>query len=384
MESFVYSFPTRIRFGRGQFDSAGQEAAALGKSALVLSGAQDKEAVDQLTQQLNAAGVKAGYHVVEGVQATLPEAQKAAKAGRDAQAALVIAVGDGTVQDTARLVAFGLYEPDRLWDQLPREGTEGRLERVVPILAIPTVPSCSASTEAGGALTNPATGERVGFSSDQLLPKAMILDATLTFATSREATCDAAQAMMGSLLDDYLFGADNAPIQDKIAEGCIETIMENLPVVLSNPSNYSARANLLWTAAVAQSGMASVGRGGNRPMSALARTLAGTHGLPPGRAMGVVMPAAMLAHHSDNAERIARLGHRLFGLPIMSPTMEEAAAKGVQQLKKWFHQHACYHTLQSVGVTREQVAALSEATAASVNGTMDAERIAAIWQFASS
>lgn len=383
MESFNYSYPTRVRFGRGQFDSAGQEAAALGKSVLVVHGPQDKDAVDQLTQQLNAAGVKAGFTMVDGVQATLAGAQQAAKAGRDAQAAVVIALGDGTVQDTARLAAFGLFEPDRLWDMLPREGSDTKLERVVPILAIPTLPSCSVASDCGGAVTNGAGGERAAFLSDQLQPKVMILDAQLSFSASKEATCDAAQAMIGSLLDDYLHGSENAPLQDRIAESCIETIMENLPVVLSNPSNYSARANLLWTAAVTTSGMTSVGKVQTRPLTALARTLAGTHGIAPGRAMAVVIPAAMMAHHADNAERIARMGHRLFGLPIMSPTMEEAAAKGVQQLKKWFHQHGCFHTLQSVGVSREQVAALSEATAASMNGTMDAEKIASVWQFAS-
>ncbi|MEO7992877.1 MAG: iron-containing alcohol dehydrogenase [bacterium] len=384
MENFAYQLPVRIRCGRGMVAQAGSEAVQHGKSAVIIAAADSQDAAAKAQASLSEAGVKSPIHIVEGNQATAAEAAKAAKAGRDAMATLVIAVGDNTVCDIARLTAYGLFDPDKVWDQLPRLGEGKDPERAAPLVLIPTQILCSVAHLGSGAVTNGATNERVAFGADNLQPKALLLDPEITYTAPKATTNETACLLIGSLLDGYLFGNDpNTPVQDRLVEALIETIFENLPVVASNPSNYSARANLLWVGAMASTGLCDTGRGGGKPIAALANVLAGKYNMAPGRATALMTGALMLATCQDNCERIARLGHRLFGLPIMSPSMEEAAHKGVLQLKKWFHQQGCLFTLPSAGVPREEIDGLEPLFAKAVDGVLSADTVNAVVQFAS-
>lgn len=355
MENFALQNPTKIHFGRGTLARAGAETAAWGKNALLLASPQAGDAVQKLTAILGDAGVKAAVHTVEGATATLAEAQKAGKAGRDAQAAVVIALGDTTTMDLGRITTFSLFDPDRLWDQLPKIDSDKAPERTVPLIQIPLQAPVGIPNWGGGALTNQETKERVLFSHESLAPKVCIADPEITYAQPKEETIDTMCTLIGWLLDGYFNGAENAPIQDRLIENLLETIMENLPVIQSNPANYTSRANLLWTGVMAASGFVLAGKGGNMPLTRAAMHLSGAYGLSTGRTYATMLPAFMLATYQDNPEPYARLGHRLFGFPIMSPTMEEAAHKGILQFRKWLHSFGMLHTLVSAGVPKESV-----------------------------
>lgn len=390
MENFSYQLPARIHFGRGAISQAGAEAATLGKNVLVVAGPDGTEAGQKLSASLNEAGCKATIHTVEaGSAGTLPGATAAAKAGRDAQASCVIGLGDTALCATAQIAAYGLYDPDRVWDQLPRLGEDKALERAAALMFVPLQPLACWPDLAGGNLANPATGERVAFRHDLLAPKACILDPEITYTQPKEETIAACSLVLVQLLDSYFNGAENTPIQDRFAESLFETIMENLPVIQSNPANYTSRANLLWLGMAASAGFITAGNGANAPLTALALRLSGQYNIPLARAYTTLLPAFLLAAYQDNPEPIARLGHRLFGLPIMSPTMEEAAYKGIMQLRKWLHGFGALHTLSSAGIPKEALddiiaAASGLANQGQLNGMVDftADRAAALVQLA--
>jgi len=389
MENFALHFPTRVHFGRGTLSKAGTETAALGKNALIVAGAQAGDAVQKLTANLADAGVKATVHTVEGNVATLIEAQKAAKAGRDAQAQVIVGIGDNATMDLARLTTFGLYDPDKLWDQIPTLDTEKNIERAAPLILIPLQATIGCPNFGGGIVTNTDTKERVFFSHESLFPKVCIADPEVTYAQPKSETVDTMCQLFGWLLDGYINGAENSPVQMRLIESLLETIMENLPVIQSNPANYTSRANLLWVGLLASTGLAQAGLGINMPITRAANHLSGVYDLSAGRAYTTILPAFMLATYQENPEVYARLGHRLFGFPIMSPTMEEAAFKGINQLKKWFHSLGMLHTLVSAGVPKESVDEVSASFAGIANKglmngvvTFDADRALAMTQIA--
>lgn len=389
MENFALHFPTRVHFGRGTLSKAGTETAALGKNALIVAGAQAGDAVQKLTANLAEAGVKATVHSLEGTVATLAEAQRAAKAGRDAQAQVVIGFGDNATMDIARLTTYGLYDPDKLWDQLPTLDSDKSIERSAPLILIPLQAPIGCPNFGGGTLTNSDTKERVFFSNEALFPRVCIADPEVTYAQPKAETVDTMCQLFGWLLDGYINGAENSPVQMRLIENLLETIMENLPVIQSNPANYTSRANLLWVGMMASSGLAQAGLGVNMPITRAANVLTGAYGMAAGRAYATILPAFMLATYQENPEVYARLGHRLFGFPIMSPTMEEAAYKGINQLKKYFHSLGMLHTLVTAGVPKESVDDVSASFAGIANKglmngivTFDADRAMAMTQIA--
>ncbi|MCP4581239.1 MAG: iron-containing alcohol dehydrogenase, partial [candidate division Zixibacteria bacterium] len=128
----------------------------------------------------------------------------------------------------------------------------------------------------------------------------------------RDTTADGGVDIISHVLESYLAGDPKAPVQDRVTEGIIRTVMEFLPKAMAKPSDLEARTNLTWCSSLALSGFVNSGRGGNFPVHLLEHAVSGHYDIPHGRGLALLIPPVMRYDAETIPERIETLGKNLF------------------------------------------------------------------------
>jgi hypothetical protein len=214
----------------------------------------------------------------------------------------------------------------------------------------------------GMVLTNDQTREKFGFGHRLLHPKVSILDPTTTFTLSPEYTAYGAVDALSHVLEFYLTTNEaNTSVQDRLMEGLIENAMVSCTRCLSAPQDYAARADLMWTSALALSGLTAAGLGRvGFPMHLIEHSLSALFDVPHGAGLAVVILGWLRAHREVCAPRIAQLGRRIFFLT--EPSAPQVSEHTVALLEQWLLSVRAPTTLADLGISPADIPALSENT----------------------
>ncbi len=340
MQNFTFNLPTKIVFGQGTIDQIGIEAAQLGQRAMIVTGKRSASAfgiIEKVTNYLEQEGV--GALVFDKIEpnprtSTIDEAGKLA---RENECDLIIGLGGGSPMDAAKAIAVAAVETKPIWDFIPHGKTPSNpVKKALPIMAIPTLAATGSEADAGGVFTNWETHEKAVLFSPLLFPKVSIIDPELTVTVPKDYTADGGIDIICHVIEGFFTGDDNTPIQDRFAMGVIKTVIENLPIVLKDPKNIDARANLSWASAVALSGMINSGRGGAYPIHALEHSLSGHYDISHGRGLAVLIPALMEYSYKSRPAKYAMLAIELFDIHRDGQSDEQLAVKGIVAMKDFF------------------------------------------------
>ena len=355
MRNFTFYLPTKIIFGSGTIDQAGVEAARLGRRALIVTGkrsASEFGIVNRVTDHLEKEGVEA---VVFDKIEPNPRTSTIDAAGALARANkcdLVIGLGGGSSMDAAKAIAVATLEAKPIWDFIPHGERPSRpVTRALPIIEIPTLAATGSEADSGGVFTNWETHEKAVLGSPLMFPKVAIIDPELTMTVPPDYTADGGIDIICHVVEGFFTGVDDTPIQDRFALAIIKTVMENLPLVLKDPQNAAARANLSWASAVALSGMVGSGRDGAFPIHALEHALSGHYDISHGRGLALLLPALMEYTYRSRPAKYAMLAEELFDIHRDDQSDEELAEKGIAAFRKFLSAVGRLLTLKDVGIS---------------------------------
>ncbi len=362
MHNFVFHNPTKILFGRGTLAGVGAETKAWGKKALFVYGQGSLKRsglYGQLVTNLEEAGVELIDH--GGVQSNplLSHAREGIRKAKAEQVEVIVAAGGGSVLDTAKAIGAGTMVEHDVWKFfIGKKGVKASL----PVLTIPTLAASGSEMSSGMVLTHDQTQEKFGFGHRLLFPKVSILDPETTFTVSPQYTAYGAVDALSHVLEFYLTTIEEeTSVQDRFMEGLIENSMAACDRCLANPRDYNARADLMWTAALALNGLTAAGLGRvGFPMHLIEHSLSGLFDVPHGAGLAVVMLGWLRAHSQSQASRIAQLGRRVFTIKGDSP--QEAAMQTIRALHRWLHFIGVPTTLQDLNIFPEDIPRISEHT----------------------
>lgn len=332
---FTFYNPTHILFGRGTTQRIGEAAAPYGRRVLLLSGqgsARRSGLLDRVEASLKAAGVD--WVPLAGVRPNplLSFAREAVDFFRRERLDAIVAVGGGSVIDTAKAVAAGVRYDGDLWDFFI-----GRADvaEAAPIATVLTLAATGSEMNDGGVLTNDVTKEKLHLSGSALFPKVSVLDPENTFTVPADQTLFGAVDAIIHLLEGYFNGSDrDLPLQDRLVEGLMRTILEAADLALRDPRHYAARARLMWGATLALNGLTQAGTGNaGFPMHMLEHPLSALYDLAHGAGLAVVGPAWMRYASRRAPEKYAQLAGRVFDLAGGSPA--ERAEAGILAFEAW-------------------------------------------------
>ena len=361
MQNFVYHNPTKILFGRGTIAAIGPESRAWGQRGLLVYGQQSIKN-NGLYNQVITSLHEAGMEIAElgGVRSNplLSHVRQGVRMAKEHGAEVIIAVGGGSVIDTAKAIAAGTPVEHDVWKFFT--GKKG-IKQPLPVTTVLTLAASGSEMNSGMVITNDATREKFGFGHRLLHPKVSILDPEATFTVPPEYTVYGAVDAIGHVLEFYMTSADpDTPVQDRMMEGLIENAMTSCDRCLLDPRDYDGRANLLWTATLALNGLTAAGLGRvGFPMHLIEHSLSALYDVPHGAGLAVVILGWLQDHAETNAARIISLGKRVFP-QINGSAAAPNAQQTISQLREWLCRVNAPLSLRDLGIPASDIPQIAE------------------------
>ena len=336
MQNFIFQNPTKILFGKGQTSQIGVETLVYGKKIMLLFGRgsiKSNGVFKAVIESFSDAGI--AWLEYGGVQSnpTLSFVKKAILDFKEENLDVIVAVGGGSVIDTAKAIAAGVYYDGDVWDLF--EG-KAKVERAVPITTVLTLAATGSEMNSGGVITNEETRQKFNLNSNHLFPKVSVLDPVNTFSVPRNYSMYGAVDAISHVLEGYFYNGDkNTVLQDRFVEAIIKTIMESAEIILDNPKDYEARASLMWSATLALNGLTMAGSGClGFPMHMIEHSLSALYDIPHGAGLSIVIPAWMKYYSQKNLQKFSQFASRIFN--INNGNEKQNAQSAVDLLELWF------------------------------------------------
>lgn len=336
VDPFIYCNPTKVYFGHDAMSHIHEELPRWGKNVLlVYGGGSIKESgiYDKVVDEIRKAGVSA--YEISGVKPNpeLPLAVKGARFCREAGIDLILAVGGGSVIDTAKVIAgSALYEEDP-WDLVK---SRAQISRALPLLAIPTMAATGSEMNSCAVITNPDTHEKLGWTTEALRPKVSFLDPKNTFTMPPAQTAFGSADILSHILEVYLNRAEGFDAMDGFMESMMRSVIRWAPLAMADGANEEARANLLWDSEWAINDLIDRGHSVSWSCHALEHELSAFYPVPHGLGLAILTPAFMeYVLNEDTAPRLAHFAVRVMGVKEGKNEMK-TARKGIKKLRKFF------------------------------------------------
>ena len=316
MNDFTYHVPTKVIFGRDTELQAGEAVRREGgHKVLVLYGggsAVKSGLLGRVTGSLSGAGLE--WEAVGGIRPNPLQgfAQQTVDRHREAGFDFVLAVGGGSVLDTAKAVAHGLARPGTpIWDYYL-----GRAEVTasLPKGSVLTIAAAGSETSDSAVLTNEATGEKRGLGSERNKPQFAIMNPALTCTLPpRQTACGIADIMMHTMDRYFSVDTDNA-FTDAVAEALLRTTVEYGRAAMADPADYKARSEIMWCGSLSHNGLTGLGQPKDFSPHALGHELSGMFDIPHGESLSIMWPAWARYVVGSGPARFARFGRNVWGL----------------------------------------------------------------------
>ncbi len=357
MINFEFHLPTRIIFGKGEIRRSGDVASTLGEKAMLIIGRGSVKRYgyyDKVVSSLKDKKVE--FVTFEGVEPN-PRSTTVDKAGEIAKRERVdflVGLGGGSVMDATKAAAVRALVDNPIWEYIQGENGKPprRIKNALPTMMIPTVAATSSETDCGGVITNWEEHRKRSIINPLLFPKVSIIDPELTVTVGADTTADGAVDIISHVLESYLSGDPNSPVQDRFTEGLIRTVVEYAPKAIENPADINARSNLSWCASLALSGFVNSGRGGNFPIHIIEHSLSAHYDISHGSGLALLIPPIMRFTGRAVPERLRMLGRNVFYNTEYLPSgkSDVSAEETVRLFEKCFHSLGRKLTFSELGI----------------------------------
>lgn len=357
MNNFNYCAPTNYVFGNDAELQAGiMSQRYLGKNILVIYGggsAKRSGLLDRVEKSLTDSGIK--YTLFGGIQPnpTDTPVRKAIEIVREKSISGILAVGGGSVIDTAKAIALGtLYQGD-FWDFYIGKA---KVEKALPIGVILTIPAAGSEGSGNSVITLEDGMRKISLRGGEVIrPKFSLLNPTLTYTLPQYQTASGIVDMMAHILERYFTPTTNVEVSDRLCEGLLMAIMAEAPKVMENPADYQSRANIMWAGTLSHNDICGVDRTQEWVSHGIEHELSAMYGVTHGAGLAVIFPAYLKFMAKHNAKRVAQLGRRVFN---GSGSDENAAQTAITSLRAFFKSLGMPLTIAELGIANPDIPTL--------------------------
>lgn len=342
MENFTAYNPTQLHFGKNVIEKLGESTLEYGKKVLLIYGKGSvvkNGTYDKVIKELK----KINADIVEysGIKSNplVGDVSEAAQLGKLNNIDVIIALGGGSVIDSAKITALSIANNTDPWSIMK---FKSKPTKTIPLIAVLTLAATGTEMNGAAVLQNPETHEKVGYVSPLMYPKHSFLDPEFTYTVPKNYTAYGIADLIAHALEAY-FGKGEASLSDRFVESIIKEAMHYAPLVLKEPENYDYRANIMWTATAALNGMTNYGRKhGDWGVHDIGHNISYLYDTPHGATLSIAYPAWLKLHKERIPERIAKLGNQLFGT--------NSADETIDKLEKFFSSIDCPISLSEINI----------------------------------
>lgn len=359
MLNFDFHNPTRLVFGEGTIQHLGKYIKEYGDKKVLLlygKGSIFKNGVyDQVVSSLKEHGID--YVEMSGVKPNpvLSKVIETVDLMKKEKVDAIVAVGGGSVLDTSKISAAAYYYDGNPWDFYERKVFP---EKALPIYGVLTISATGSEMNSGGVITNEEEKKKWGWGSKYTYPRLSIVDPSVQKSLPRNQTVNGAVDTLTHVFEAYFGGTKGTMMQDEFSEGIIRTTMASVKVLLENPEDYEARANLAWAATLALNGLNGLGRAGDWASHSIEHSLSAYYDIAHGEGLAIVMPAWMKYVYKNDVEKFARFGEKIFG--IVKEDKEQQALAAIDAYKEFLRDIGAPVSLRERNIGEEHLKEMSE------------------------
>lgn len=350
MLNFNFKNQTEILFGKGQIKEAKSRLPQNARVLFLYGGGSIKR-----------NGVYADVlNLLEGVQfeefagvepnPTLETLMQAVELVRSKQLNFILAVGGGSVIDGAKFIAAAAHFDGEPWDILAKGAA---FSSALPIGAVLTLPATGSESNGNSVVTNKATSQKRAFGSDLVQPVFAVLDPVYTYSLPAKQVGNGVVDAFVHVIEQYLTYPVNAPLQDRFAEGILQTLISEGPKALATPEDYDVRANVMWSATMALNGLIGKGVPQDWATHMIGHELTALFGLDHAQTLAIVLPTLMYVQREQKRQKLLQFGRRVFD--INSGTEDELIDKTIKATQDFFEHMGVKTRLSDYNLTAADI-----------------------------
>ncbi len=334
MLNFELYNPTNLVFGKGQIEKL---ATLVPQGAKILitygGGSIFKNGIHaQVIENLK------GFEIVEfgGIEANphFETLMKAVAVVKEQNIDFILAVGGGSVIDGTKFIsAAAKFDGDPI-DILQKRLLIKDLSNVIPFGTILTLPATGSEMNSGSVVTIESTKEKLAFGGSALFPKFSICDPTVIESLPKRQLQNGIVDAYTHVLEQYLTYVHDGFLQDRIAEGILQTLIEIGPKVVENPKDYVLASNFMWSCTMALNGLIQKGVPQDWATHMIGHELTALYGIDHARTLAVVGPNLYRVMFETKKGKLAQYGQRIFNL---TGTEDEIAKQAIDKTVEFFH-----------------------------------------------
>ncbi|AWV98242.1 iron-containing alcohol dehydrogenase [Arcticibacterium luteifluviistationis] len=325
--NFTLQNPVKVIFGKGSIAQLPKNIPANAKVMLTYGGGSifsngvHEQVINALT----------GYDVIEfgGIEAnpTFETLMAAVEVARKEHVTFLLAVGGGSVLDGTKFMSVAIpFEGGDEWNNIVKR--KAKYGEALPIGAVMTLPATGSEMNSIAVISKKETDEKFGMGHPLLYPQFSILDPETTYSLPKRQVANGVADAFTHVMEQYLTYPVGAEIQDRFAEGILQTLISVGQKTIANPEDYEARANLFWAATVALNGWISVGVPQDWATHQIGHELTALHGIDHARSLAIILPHLMRYKLEDKKEKMIQYALRVWEL---SGTDEELVEGAIQR-----------------------------------------------------
>lgn len=360
MNDFKFYTPTRYIFGHDAQKNAGRMSEELlGRKVLLIFGknsARKSGLLDQVERSLEEYGVE--YVEFGGIRPNPVDGpvRDGIEVCRKENITGILAVGGGSVIDTAKAIAAGaLYDRD-FWDFFCGKAMP---EKALPIGVVLTIPAAGSEGSGNAVITKEDGLIKISIRSEYILrPVFALVNPELTYSLPAYQTACGIVDMMAHIFERYFTPTEGVAVTDRISEGLLKAIIQEAPKVLSNPEDYDSRANIMWAGTLAHNGLCGCGKQEDWSSHGLEHEISALYDVAHGAGLAVIFPAYMTYMLDKKPERVAKMARNVFGINEEDDHM--AGKAGIAVLKSFFSSIGMPVTFKELGVENPDIPLMVE------------------------
>ncbi|CAG9000245.1 MAG: Alcohol dehydrogenase YqhD [Candidatus Celerinatantimonas neptuna] len=336
MNNFNFYNPTQIVFGKETIAKL-DELIAIDAKVLLLYGGQSARKTGTLDEVKKALGNR---HIDEfgGIEAnpTYETLMQAVRLVREKKFDFLLAVGGGSVIDGTKFVAAAacLDETQDPWEMMEQRGAN--VEKALPFGTILTLPATGSEMNQGSVVTYKAKQAKLAFISVHIYPKFSILDPTKTFTLPPRQISNGVVDAFVHIIEQYLTYPTHAMVQDRFAEGLLQTLIEIGPKALATPQDYEIRANLMWVATLALNGLIGAGVPQDWATHMIGHELTALYGIDHAQTLAIILPGLLQVRRNNKAAKLLQYAERVW--QITDGSDDEKIDLAITKTRQFFEQ----------------------------------------------
>lgn len=349
MQDFTFYNPTRIEFGKGKEANIGQYVNGFGVGSVLILYGSERIRKDGLFGRVAASLEEQGisYEALGGVisNPVISLVRDAVKVIREHNLQGILAVGGGSVLDSAKAIAAGAKYDGDVWDFFIGKAAIGE---AIPVFSIMTLAATGSEMNPYGVVTNEETKQKYSIGSPLLFPKVSVINPELQSTVTPAYLTYSAVDIFAHCLDLYFTAKVLPEFTAVLIENILTTVIRTTDLLMKNSGDYDARAEFAWASTMALNGNTFVGVAGNTfDTHMIEHAMGALHNVPHGAGLAVVLPAWMQSIKNENPARFERFAQKVFGVAD--------ADAGIAKLTEWFSAIGAPVTFAQAGLSANDV-----------------------------